>query len=308
MEKPVTVDGPTSRKMLALNEEAKAKNLKVGVGLMCRHCAVRGELYDRIQDGAIGELVLLRAYRQAGPTGFAFVPKQTDPMSELMYQVKNFHGFLWASGGAYSDFLIHNIDECCWMKNAWPVQAKASGGRHYRMDNVDQNFDNYSVEYTFDDGSKLFLEGRTMVGCDKEFASYAHGSKGSAVISTASHTPAKSRIYKGQNFVDSDLVWSYPGEEPNPYQLEWEHLMEAIRLNKEYNEVERGVMASVVTSMGRHAAHTGRITTLDEMLNNDHEFAPTVDQLTLDGPAPIQKDENGLYPIPMPGLKTKREY
>jgi hypothetical protein len=62
--------------------------------------------------------------------------------------------FLWLSGGSFSDFLIHNIDECCWMKNAWPVSAQASGGRHYRGDKVDQNFDSYSVEYTFADGAK----------------------------------------------------------------------------------------------------------------------------------------------------------
>src|SRR6059036_2521037 len=34
MEKPVTVDGPTSKRMFKLAEEATAKNLKVGVGLM----------------------------------------------------------------------------------------------------------------------------------------------------------------------------------------------------------------------------------------------------------------------------------
>ena len=44
MEKPISVDGPTTRKMLALAEEAKKKSLKVGVGLMCRHCEAREEL------------------------------------------------------------------------------------------------------------------------------------------------------------------------------------------------------------------------------------------------------------------------
>src|ERR1041384_3889898 len=56
MEKPVTADGPTSRRMLELNEEAKKKNLKVAVGLMCRHCKARGELFNRIQNGEIGEI------------------------------------------------------------------------------------------------------------------------------------------------------------------------------------------------------------------------------------------------------------
>ncbi|MFM7161906.1 MAG: hypothetical protein ACKO3P_16250, partial [Planctomycetaceae bacterium] len=81
------------------------------------------------------------------------------------------------SGGAVSDFLIHNIDECCWFKDAWPVEAKGSGGRHFRGEYVDQNFDSYSTEFTFADGAKMYLEGRTMEGCHNEFASYAHGTK-----------------------------------------------------------------------------------------------------------------------------------
>lgn len=310
MEKPVTVDGPTSRRMLDLGAQSVAKNLKVGVGLMCRHCVARQKLHDYIDDGAIGDVILMRAYRQVGPTGSAFCPPmpKTWTKGELLYQIRNFHAFLWASGGAYSDFLIHNIDECCWMKNAWPVKAEASGGRHFRQNYIDQNFDSYSVSYTFADGTKLQLEGRTMPGCKSEFASYAHGTKGMAVISTAGHSPAKCRIYRGQNMTDADLVWSFSGKEPKPYDLEWEHLIDAIRNNKPYNEVKRGVEASVVTSMGRMAAHTGKEITFDAMLNCDHEFAPDVDKLTLKSPAPVMLDKNGLYAMPQPGLITKREY
>jgi hypothetical protein len=195
------------------------------------------------------------------------------------------------------------------MKNDWPVEAKASGGRHYRGDSVDQNFDNYAVEYTFRDGAKLFLEGRTMIGCKQEFASYAHGTQNSAIISTSSHYPAKSRIYKGQNLGrKDDLIWEFPQPERNPYQLEWDHLVEAIRNDTPYNEVKRGVEASLVTSMGRMAAHTGQVITYDQMLNCEHEFAPDVDKLTLTGPAPILADKDGKYPIPMPGLEKRREY
>ena len=309
MEKPVTVDGPTTRKMLALGEQAKAKDLKVGVGLMCRHCEARGALLDRINDGEIGDIVTLRAYRQTSPVGSALVEPRPDDISELMYQIRKFHGFLWASGGCYSDFLIHNIDECCWMKGGWPVEAKASGGRHYRGDCIDQNFDTYSVEYTFGDGAKLFLEGRNISGCDQEFASYAHGTKGSAIISTASHTPAKCRIYKGQKFTRDDVVWAFPPPEPNPYQIEWDCLIDAIRKDKHYNEVKRGAMASLVTSMGRMAAHTGQKITLDDMLNCPHEFAPDVDKLAMNGPAPLQVDTSlGHYPWPQPGILRDREF
>jgi predicted dehydrogenase len=309
MEKPITVDGPSSKKMLQLAEESVARNIKVGVGLMCRHCVARGELFDRIQNGEIGDLVLLRAYRMHGPVGSAFSERKPDDISELMYQVQRFHSFLWASGGCYSDFYIHNIDECCWMKNDWPVQAQASGGRHYRGDYIDQNFDNYSVEYTFADGAKLYLEGRTMVSTHQQFASFAHGTKGSAVISEAGHSPCHARTYKSQNMDRrEDLVWEFPQPEPNPYDLEWDNLFRAIREDKPYNEVERGAKASLVTCMGRMAAHTGQIITYDQMLNCEHEFAPNVDQLTLDGPAPIQADTDGKYPVPLPGIFKTREY
>jgi predicted dehydrogenase len=308
MEKPVTVDGPTSRRMLQLGEESVAKNLKVGVGLMCRHCIARQELHDRIKGGEIGDITLLRAYRVVGPTGSAFATKNTGKMSELLYQIRNFHAFLWASGGAFSDFLIHNIDECCWMKDAWPVEAKGFGGRHFREDYVDQNFDTYTVEYTFKDGTKLMLEGRCMTGCHQEFASYAHGTKGSAVISASAHSPARCRTYRGHVMEKENLIWSFGKREPSPYQLEWDHLMAAIRSDKPHNEVKRGVEASLVTSMGRMACHTGQIIKYEDMYDCKHEFAPGVDKLTMESPAPLALLRTGKYPVPEPGIKAEKEY
>jgi predicted dehydrogenase len=307
MEKPVTVDAPTTRRMLALADKASEKNLKVGVGLMCRHCKARGALAEKAHNGELGDLLVLRAYRMAGPTGSAATGPAPKGMSELEHQIRHFHAFLWASGGAVSDFLIHNIDEACWLKDDWPVKCIASGGRHYRGDNIDQNFDTYAMEYTFADGAKLYVNGRTIPGCYQDFATYAHGTKGSAIFSSRGHLPARSRIYKGQNFVKDDLVWSYPDPEPNPYQVEWEDLVEAIKTDAPYNEVPRGAMASIVTSMGRMASHTGREITMVEMMEHDHEFAPNVDKLDYDSPAPLQM-VNGRYPVPMPGITKRREY
>lgn len=308
MEKPVTVDGPTSRRMFDLAQKAKEKGIKVGVGLMCRHCRVRGELFDRVQNGEAGDIIAMRCYRMHGPVASGFSVKKPEGRSELLWQIERFHSFLWASGGAFNDYYIHNIDECCWIKNAWPVVAQASGGRHYRGENVDQNFDNYSVEYTFPDGSKLMHYGRIMPGCHDQFASYAHGSKGIAVISENGHAPSKARIYKGQEMKAENLVWRGPRQEPDPYQTEWDDLTDAIRNDKPYNEVERGVKASLVSSMGRMAAHTGQVITYDQILNSDHEFAPGVADFKMDSAAPVLADASGRYPIPAPGLNKKREY
>ena len=310
MEKPVTADGPKSRKMLELAAEADKKGLKCGVGLMVRHCRARQELWKRIQDGEIGDILSMRTYRMHGPVASAFSTRKPDNRSEILYQIDRFHSFLWASGGLFSDFYIHFVDECCWMKNKWPVKAHALGGRHYRGDYIDQNLDTYAVEYTFDDGTKLHLNGRTMTGCKDESASYAHGTKGMGIISTSGHMPGKCRIYGDHLMKRGTEKWAYPQDppEPNPYQNEWDDLATAIINNTPYNEVPRGVQASLVTNMGRMAAHTGREITFDQMLNCPHEFAPDVEKFTDDGPAPVMPDKDGRYPVPEPGKKIDREY
>lgn len=307
MEKPVTVDGPTSRRMLKLGEEAQAKNLRVGVGLMSRHHRGLEELAKRIQDGEIGDLVLMRGYRMHGPIGsMSSGPKPKD-VSEVAYQIQRFHSFLWASGGCYSDFYIHIIDHCGWMKNAWPVEAQALGGRHYRGDSVDQNLDTYSVEYTFPDETKFIMDGRCISGCADIYKSFAHGTKGTAIISRSGDCGGPSATFKGLGSQTKDMIWKSK-DGGNPYQNEWDDLVDAILNDKPFNEVKRGVEASLVTSMGRMAAHTGQIVTFDQILNSDHEFAPNLDKLTLDGPAPLMPDANGKYPVPMPGINRKREY
>lgn len=308
MEKPVIADGPSAKKMIALAELADQKNIKSAVGLMVRHCRGRQELHDRIQNGEIGDIVCMRAYRMHGPVASAFSTPKPEDKSEVMYQIERFHSFLWASGGCFSDFYIHQIDETSWMKNAWPVKAQALGGRHYRGDFIDQNFDTYAVEYTYPDGSKLFFNGRTMLGCRNDMSSVVHGSKGSAIVSTSGHTPGKVRTFNGQNQNRREVIWAYPQPEQNPYQLEWNDFVDAIVNDQPYNEVPRGVQASLVTSMGRMAAHTGQEITYEQMLHCEQEFAPNVDKLTADGPAPVMPNEEGKYPVPMPGQNRDVEY
>ncbi len=315
MEKPVTVDGPTSKRMLRLGEEASAKNLKVGVGLMSRHSRALQELAKRVQDGEIGDVILERGYRMHGPAGFFNSLPKPAGVSDLRYQVQRFHSFIWASGGNYSDFYIHIIDHLGWIKGAWPIKAQGLGGRHYRQSPegityVDQNFDIYAVEYTYADGSKFNFDGRCMENCNDIYSSYLHGSKGIAVASRSGDCGAPSSIHKGQDPAQGSPVWQsrVPRDQQDPYQNEWNDLVDAIRSDKPYNETKYGVEASLVTSMGRMAAHTGQEITFEGMLNCEHEMAPGLDKLTWDSPAPLQPDANGRYPVPQPGIVKNREY
>jgi hypothetical protein len=107
-------------------------------------------------------------------------------------------------------------------------------------------------------------------------------------------------------------VWAFPPDkEPNPYQVEWDDLLAAIRNDKPYNEVKRGAEASLVTAMGRMACHTGRPVTYEQALNHadKYELGPDVDQLTMESPppAPARADKDGKYGIPQPGSKVRHE-
>ena len=297
MEKSFATDAPGVRRILHAGELAKQKNLKVATGLMWHHDKPREEVIQRIHDGAIGELILLRTYRLHGPVGFK--PKRPDE-TELGHQILNYSCFTWLNASFFVDWLIHNIDVCCWAKGAWPVTAQGHGARAARND-PDQMFDQYMVEYTFPDGAKLLAEGRHNTGCWDIYSDFAHGTKGSARI-MESLAAAKPRLYKSQVQTHENETWHYTDGPCDPYQVEHDLLFNAIRNDKPYNEAERGARACLVSIMGRMAAESGKLIHYDEALASKLEQAPGLEQIhSLQDRAPVEPDANGRYPIPIPG-------
>lgn len=296
MEKSFAVDAPGVRRVLRATEVAKQKNLKLACGLMWHHDKARAEAVARIHDGAIGEIHTLRTYRMHGPVGFS--PKQPNE-SHLAHQLRNYSNYTWINASFFVDWLIHNIDVCCWAKGGWPVSCQGQGGRQTRTE-PDQMFDHYSVEYTFADGAKMYAQARHMQNCLGVFSDFAHGSKGSAVLMENIGAP-KPRIYKNQNQTPENEVWRFNGQAPNPYQIEHDLLFDAIRQDKPYNEGERAANAVMASILGRMAAFSGQMITLDQAMASDLELAPGLDQMTWDSDAPVMPDENGKYPVAMPG-------
>jgi len=297
MEKSFAVDAPGIRRILRAGEVAAQKNLKVASGLMWRHDPSRAECVKRIHDGAIGDVILLRTYRMHGPVGFH--PRQPD-QTLLAHQITNYSCFNWLNASFFVDWLIHNIDVCCWAKNTWPVSAQGQGARVARI-YPDQMLDQYSVEYTFADGTKLFAQGRHNSGCWDIFSDFAHGSKGSAILMERL-AASKSRIYKGQAQSSENLVWRFQDQTKSPYDIEHDLLFDAIRNDKPYNETERAAKACMVSIMGRMAAESGQVINYDEAMASNLELAPGLEQITtLDATPPIVPDANGKYPIPVPG-------
>ena len=297
MEKSFAVDAPGIRRVLKAGEQAKKKNLKIAGGLMSRHYEPLEEAVRQIHEGVIGKVITCWAYREHAPVGLT--PKAPG-MSELAHQIRNYSCFTWLNGSFILDWLIHNLDVCCWCKNAWPVSAQGQGGRQVRTQ-PDQLFDHYAVEYTFPDGTRLFAQGRHMDNCWPFFGNVIHGAKGSAVLGEGKPKPL---IYKGHRQTKENLRWEHKGQARNQYQVEHDLLFEAIREDKPCNETERSAYAAMVGILGRMAAESGEMVTWEQALASELELAPGLDQYTMDSDPPVTPNAQGGYPIAMPG-KTK---
>ncbi len=295
-EKSFATDAPAARRWLRAAELSERKNLKVGVGFMWRHSKARAETIRRIHDGAIGDVHTLRIYRVHGPVQCPPLPAGAN---ELVFQLRNPNSFTWVSSGFFIDWHCHNADVACWTKGAWPVAAQGMGGRCYKE--AGSQFDHYTVEYTFADGTKLFAFSRHMHNCWETYSDYAHGSKGSAVLMATLGQP-RPKIYKGHDMTPANLLWQFDGPDPNPYQVEWQLLLDAIRQDKPHNEARRAGEADVAALMGRAATHTGQYITWDQVMQSDFQFVQDIDHMTFETPAPIHADPDGLYDPPQPGI------
>jgi predicted dehydrogenase len=196
------------------------------------------------------------------------------------------------------DWLIHNLDICCWVKDAWPVSAQGQGGRQTRTQ-PDQMFDHFAVEYSFSDGTRMFAQGRHMPGCWGEHGDIIHGTKGCAVLGEGKFDPL---IYRGYTQTPDSVTWRYEGQRGNFYRFEHDALFEAIRQDKPHNETERCAYAAMTGILGRMAAESGKLITWEEAMASNLELAPGLDQFTMDSEAPVQPDSEGRYPIAMPGF------
>ena len=296
MEKSFAVDAPGIRRVLQTGEAATKKNLKVAGGLMSRHNQSLADAIAQIHDGLIGEVITAWAYRMHGPVG---VSGKQPGMGEVPYQIANYSCFTWLNGSFIVDWLIHNIDVCCWVKNAWPVSVQGMGGRQVRTD-ADQLFDHYAAEYTFADGTRLMAQGRHMNNCFDFFGDVIHGTKGSGVLGEGITRPL---LYKGHQQTPDNIAWQPAKASRDAYQVEHDLLFAAIRNNQPYNETERCAKSCFTAIMGRMACESGKKLTWDEALKSDRELAPDLASLTLDGPPPASATPNdkGAYPVAMPG-------
>lgn len=282
MEKPVAVDAPGIRRVLAAAADAKKKNLKIGVGFQRRHQLGYVETIKRLHDGAIGDLVSMRCYWNSA--GVWVKPRQPE-WTEMEYQMRNWYYFTWLCGDHIVEQHVHNIDVINWAKGAFPIRAQGQGGREVRT-GIDhgQIFDHHFVEFEYADGSRLYSQCRHQPGWSN-ISEFAQGTRGRAAIHS----------YE----IEGDNPWKYQGENPNPYQSEHHALFDAIRNNKPHDETDYGCKSTMSGIMGRMCTYSNQMITWDQALASELNLAPN--EIGWDANPPVMPDENGRYPLPEPG-------
>ena len=302
MEKPFASDPAGLKRILRAGEAAEKKNVKIAAGLQCRHSPARQALIQQIQDGQLGDIHLIRANRLSGAN---WLGDQGQAASNLMEQLKfgRTHLF-WVGSGHMVDYLIHQIDECCWIKGQWPVSVRGLGGRVPQSRDLGQNIDVYSMEYTFADGTKAFCGFRRINKAERDFATYIHGTKCAAQFSGNVHAATVHR-FKDQRIEKDNIAWTPTADAHSPWQYEWNDLIDSIRRDRPHNEAQRAAYSDFATLMGRAACHTGQTVTWDEMMSSNFQFCDYLDSLDYDSPAPIQPDDNGQFLVPVPGKWTE---
>lgn len=287
MEKPVAVDAPGIRRMMAANEQAKKKGLGVAVGLNIRHQNSSREVIKRIHDGAIGEIAFLRAY---GNNAGVWVRPRKEGQSEMDYQMRNWYYFNWLCGDLIVEQTVHSIDLVNWAKGEHPVEAQGMGGRQVRVGpDFGEIYDHHAVEYTYKDGTKLFLVCRHIPNCWSSFGGIVHGTKGQADLSKGILT------VRGQEPVRFEAGVAGHQQEHNDF-------FAALDAGRPYNEGDYGITSTMTAILGRMATYSGQIVTWDDAMKSETDLSPK--RYAWDAEAPIAPGPDHMYTCATPG-KTK---
>jgi predicted dehydrogenase len=284
MEKPVAVDAPGIQRMIAANKQAKEKGLAVAVGLNIRHENSAREVIERVHDGAIGRINFLRAY---GNTGGVWVRPRRPDQSEMEYQMRNWYYFNWLSGDLIVEQTVHALDLVNWAKGDHPVEAQGMGGRQVRVGpDYGEIYDHHAVEYTYGDGTKMFLFCRHIRGCWNYFGGIAHGTKGDADLSKGTLTLHGRRPQRFERGVDG-------------HQAEHDDLFAALEAGQPYNEGDYGITSTMTAVLGRMATYSGQVVKWDDAMKSETDLGPQ--RYRWDAEAPVKPTTNGLYACAMPG-------
>jgi predicted dehydrogenase len=260
-EKPVAVDAPGVRSVLASCEQAKQRKLAIVSGLCWRYDYGVRETMSRIHDGAVGKIVSLHSsYNTHG----LWVKKREPEWSDMEWQMRNWLYFTWLSGDHNVEQHVHSLDKMAWaMKDEYPRTASGMGGRQVRTAaEYGHIFDHHAVVYEFAGGVRLFSFCRQIDGCENDVTDHVFGSQGVC------------RINGNKQSISGERDWRYRGKQNNMYQTEHDELIASIRSGSPINNGDYMTKSTLMAIMGRMATYTGKSITWEQALNSQEDLTP----------------------------------
>ncbi len=269
-EKPVAVDAPGVRKVIAAANEAKAKNLSLMSGFCFRRDLPNRATFGKILNGDIGEVKTVSTFRYGGELWYK--PRQAE-WSDMTYKMRNWYYHNWLSGDFIVEQAVHSIDMMSWaMGDKMPVSAIGSGGRQVRTDSIYGNiYDHFAIEYNYADGAKGFHFCRQQAGCVNRNTVDIAGSLGNANMVIG-------RKYE----ITGKNPWKYEGKKNNMYQTEHDEFFESIRNAKPMNDGESMANSTMLAILGRMVAYSGQSITWEDAINSNHILAPEINKYAWD--------------------------
>lgn len=287
IEKPCAVDPVGGRSIMASGKMAEAAGLSVVSGTQLRHARDFNATFSMVKNGAIGDLVSANITRMSG-LGWHY--NRPPGISDMEAMLQNWQNWCWLSGDMLVEMFVHHIDVLNWFFEKFPSQAVGFGGRHQRASG--DQFDFFSVEYSFDDGRKYYGMHRQISGCYNRSGNHLlYGTKG--------YTNCQNSIWD----YDHNLIWEYQypldeaGQPTRRFAVTQEDqshikLVTAIRTNSPVNEAHTMASSSLVAIMGRESAYTGQLVTWADMMNSGLRLGPTEYSM---GPVDVKEE------APVPG-------
>jgi len=278
-EKPVAIDAPGVRKVLAAAKKAKEKKLSVVSGFCFRYDFPKRALFQKVLNGEIGEI--RNVYTVRNGEQLWTKPRQAG-WTDMEYQLRNWLYYDWLSGDFINEMMVHSLDMMSWaLGDKNPISATGTGGRQTRMGEIYGNaYDHFAIEYEYDKGVKGIHFSRQQDGCSTTNRVEVAGTQGNAFIGGGKHE------------ISGKVNWQYTGEKNDMYQTEHDELFASIRSGKPMNDGEVMARSSMLGVLGRMVAYTGQTITWEDALNSKVALSPAIDQYHWDlkwATAPLAK-------------------
>ena len=286
IEKPVAVDPPGCRRVIAAGKEAERKGLVITAGTEMRHDFNFINTHQAVAvEKALGRLY---AGRVSFCIGHMFWSRPINP-KKAEDLVRTWQNWITLSGDHLVEQHVHNIDIANWFCGGPPLSAVGFGGRARR--NAGDMYDFFSVDYDYGQGVHIHSMCRQVNGC--------WNWTGHDFVYEKGRTNGSNYPKPKKSPIPADLPHA-----PSSHYQEQVDTLYYVNKGRPINQAQAVAESTATAIMGRISAYTGQQVTYKEIME-DPSISPERYNLTLKPTAEDFEKDTVEIPkensVPIPG-------